>query len=198
MLNKIEFNPCIVVLAGAPLSGKTTLGKELAGRTNFLFLDIDEQGKKLDPILSALPGTLANTGRMMLKYGYLSSLAADGLTEGCPVLLAATFSHDSYVNYLRALADLDRRLNQSQESALRFFVLDAPEESLPSRVEERVKKGSDSDVVTLDRAITLRERFVPIKGDGVVQINTGLPPEVNVTQILTELQPFRKIYDIGS
>lgn len=193
MLNKVEFNPCIVVLAGAPLSGKTTLGKELAGRTNFLFLDIDEQGKKLDPMLSAQPGPLANTGRMMLKYGYLNSLAANGLTEGRPVLLAATFSHDSYVNYLRALADLDRRLNQSQESALRFFVLDTPEENLPSRIEERVKKGSDSDVVTLDRAIAIRERFVPIKGDDVVQINTGLPLEINVTQILTELHPFRKV-----
>lgn len=191
--NKVEFNPCIVALAGAPLSGKTTLGKELAGRTNFLFLDIDEQGKKLDPMLSTLPGPLANTGRMMAKYGYLNSLAANGLTEGRPVLLAATFSHDSYVNYLRALADLDRRLNQSQESALRFFVLDTPEESLPSRIEERVKKGSDSDVVTLDRAIAIRERFVPIKGDDVVQINTGLPLEINVTQILTALQPFRKI-----
>lgn len=192
-LEIVEFNPCIAVLSGPPLSGKTTLGRILEGRTNFLFLDIDEKGKDIEPILEALPGTLANTGRMMAKYGYLCSLAADGLTEDLPVLLAATFSHDSYINYLRALADLYRRLNQSQESALRFFVLDAPEESLPSRVAERVKNGSDSDIVTVDQAVTLRKKFAPIASDDVIPINTGQPVEENITRILTALQPFRKI-----
>lgn len=39
----IQFSPSIVVLAGISLTGKTTLGKELADRTNFVFCDVDER-----------------------------------------------------------------------------------------------------------------------------------------------------------
>lgn len=190
-LEIIEFKPFIAALAGPPLSGKTTLGLALAERTNLHFLDIDEKGKEIESLLEPLSGPLANTGRMMAKYGYLFSLAANELTKHRPVLLAATFSHNSYVDYLGALADLHRRLNQSPESALRFFVLDAPVESLGSRVSERVERGSNSDILTLDRAIDLRERFIPIVGNDAVPVNTGLSIEENVNQILAYLEPFK-------
>jgi adenylylsulfate kinase-like enzyme len=46
---KLHFQKSIIALVGLPLSGKSTLGKELAKRSNLVFLDVDQVRQQLHP-----------------------------------------------------------------------------------------------------------------------------------------------------
>lgn len=192
-ITPIEFRPCIVALAGPPLSGKTTIGTELSRRTNLTLFDVDQSGIDLEGLLEpGIKHPFVNSMRMAVKYTYNHYLAGLHLAEGKPVIVTATYSHHTYEYLLREiLTDTYQRLYQSPESLLRIFLLDAPVESLSLRIAERTDKGSVSDVNTLEHATSLRRRFVPIEGDDVVKVNTALPIEANIDQILTVLGPFR-------
>lgn len=198
-LEIVEFKPCIVALAGAPLSGKTTLGNELSRRTNLHFFDIDDIRSRFPAQLYPNPEEERDFFRnpvrrytaIAVAQAYAYYLAAEVLEKGKPVLLAATYSHRSYANPLREFADLYRRVNHPDESVLRIFVLEVPVESLPQRVEDRIRSRIDTTVNTLEHAMDLRRRFMPIEGGNIVHINTGLPLEKNVAQVLAELAPFR-------
>lgn len=198
-LEIVEFKPRIVALAGAPLSGKTTLGNELSSRTNLCFFETDEIRRQFPAQLYPNPKEERDFFRnpvrrftaIAVAQAYANHLAAKVLERGKPVLLAATYSHPSYVNPLREFADLYRRVNQLAESALRIFVLEVPEECLIPRVEERVRLRLETTVNTVAHAMDLRRRFMPIEGDDIIHVNTGLPIEENITQILAELTPFR-------
>ncbi len=194
-LDRFELGSVIVAVTGHPGVGKSTLGRELARLTNLKHLDIDEQARDLEPVLGEPPvaNWFVNSMRMMSKYALIHSRAADSLALGDPVLLTATYSHETYVHALRTvLGDTYRRFAKLEETPLRIFELDAPEESLALRIAERRRAGSNSDVLTLEHVMELRRRYIPIPGDDVIHINTGLPIQQNVEQILTALEPFRK------
>lgn len=193
-LERVEFNPCIVALAGPPYSGKTSTGQALESVTNFNFIDINNGRWLFDQDGEEFKNPLVRSMAMTESYALAHYLAAQCLVKDEPVLLAATYSHHSYVNMLRAFADLNRRLTKSPESTLRIFVLNAPEDSYPRRCEERRLRGDEKffPYIPLERALELKKGFVPITGTDVVPIDTGLPLEETVKQILTELEPFRR------
>lgn len=191
----IEFNPCIAVLAGPPYSGKTTLGLELSHRTNLQFVDINP-GRWLFPAEGVeYESPFLRSIAMTETYALAHFRAAEHLAAGKPVLLAATYSHGSYVNMLRGFADLHRRtITHSQEALLKIFVLQAPEKSLPERSESRMKMHDQKyfPYIPLEVAMDLRRRYVPIVGDDVVNVNTGLSVDQNVSQIIAELDVFSR------
>lgn len=190
----VEYNVCIMALAGPPFSGKTTLGKELSRRTNLNFFDVDENGVNLEELLqSEIKHPFVTSMGMAVKYAYNQYLAGLHLAEGKPVIVAATYSHETYLYMLRTiLADTYRRMYKLPDSPLRIFNLYVSEEDLASRIAKRAEQGSNSTVNTLEHTIDLRRRFVPIEGDDVTQIDTGLSVEENIAQILAELKDFRK------
>lgn len=195
-LEIVEFELCIVALAGPPLSGKTTLGNELSRRTNLRFIDINPERWLFPQDGGEFQNPLLRSMAMTETYALAHFRAAQHLAIGEPVLLAATYSHGSYVNMLREFADLHRRVvTQSSEAALKIFVLQAPEASLAERLGSRRKMNDEKyfPYIPLETAIDLRRRFVPIEGNNIVHINTGLSLKENVAQILAELEPFRKI-----
>lgn len=192
-LEIVEFKPCIVALTGPPLSGKTALGLEVSHETNLRFIDINPERWLFPQDGGEFRSPLVRSMAMAETYALAHFRAAQHLAVGEPVLLAATYSHGSYVNMLREFADLYRRVNALPEATLKIFVLQAPEESLAEREEARRRMGDEKlfPYIPLETAIDLRGRFVPIKGNDTVHINTGLPIEENVAQILAELAPFR-------
>lgn len=199
-LEIVEFKPCIVALAGPPLSGKTTLGGKLSEMTNLYFFDMDNVRRCFPVQLYPDPdkerdffrNPVRRYAAILTAHAYAYYLASEVLENGEPVLLAATYSHPSYLNPLREFADLYRRVNQPAESALRIFVLEAPEESLASRVDQRVSLRDETTVNTVEHATDLRRRFGPIEGEDVCHVNTGLSIEENIDQILAALTVFRK------
>lgn len=190
---KRNYAPCIAVLAGPPLVGKTTLGKELAKRTNLIHLDIDEEGLALEGILGEQPRNwFENSMRMSVKYAHLHRLAGDHLIDGHPVLLTATYSHQTYEYALETvLGDTFRRFKSLIESPLQVFELDSPIENLAQRVTDRLIKGSSSNVDSVEFARALRDKFVHLSSRDVIKINTGLPIEQNIEEILESLESFR-------
>lgn len=189
-----EYMSHIVVLTGPPLSGKTTLGREISRLTNHIHLDIDEQGLVLKEVLGNPPRNwFENSMGMMVKYSLLHERAARRLISDEPVVLTATYSHKTYEDALRwVLADTYSRFAKLQEPPLRIFELDSPVASLAERIAARQNEGSFSNVDSLKHASELREKFVHMSGDDIVRVDTGLPIEQNIAQILEALEPFRK------
>ncbi len=193
-LEEVEFKPCIVALAGPPYSGKTTLGLELSDRTNLNFIDINTGRWLFSEGGGEFQNPLVRSMAMTESYALAHFRAAQHLTAGEPVLLAATYSHGSYVDMLRGFADLHQRINKLPEAVLKIFVLQAPEGSLEERGEAR--RGMNDEkyfpYIPLETAIDLRRRYIPIEGEDVVHVDTGLSIEENVAQVLAELKPFQK------
>lgn len=175
-----EFPTQIVALAGPPLMGKTTLGTELARRSNFKYLDIDEvrphaSGLIGYPSNQRLPGGLETI--LMFHCYTANHLRAGGLlSEGQPVAIGATYSHENYVSLLRTFAQVMR-------VPLTILLLDAPEELLEERIARRKEQGSLSVVQTLVVAREIRARFRTIEGDDVHKVNTGLPLGQSIDEI---------------
>lgn len=194
---RINYEPVIVALAGPPLSGKTTLGNALSEKTNLNFLDIDRirRDQKLYPHGERdFSDTLTRYTAIQIAFAYAYHSAAKLLAKEDPVLLAATYSHKSYLDPLLEFADYYQRLNHFDESLLRIFVLEAPEASLAQRVEERIlqRDSSNNTVNTVEIALELRRGFAQIKGKNVFHINTGLPIDENMSQILSTLEPLKR------
>lgn len=188
----VEFNPCIVALAGPPFSGKSTLARELVRRTNMRSFDNNDTRWLYGPAGEEFDRTLVRSAAMYETYGLTHFKAIEHLDRGTPVVVAGTYSHGDYVHMLRGIADLHRRLTEVDEPALRIFALEVSEESLKVRVKQRIAAGISFPVIHLDYVRHLREVYVPIKGTDVTHINTGLSIDENIGQIIAALEPFRK------
>lgn len=86
------FTPCIVVISGAPLHGKSTVGTQLAAESNLRMIDVDyitwPNGDKMEA---------------ELRYQHIIAQARSVLKKGEPVLLVGTFSKTIFKEPLRAL-----------------------------------------------------------------------------------------------
>lgn len=195
-IDRVEFKPYTkVVFAGPPYSGKTTLGLEVSSRTNLKFVDINTVRWLFQENGEEFPSSFVRSMAMAETYALAHFRAAQYLEGGEPVSLAATYSHPSYVNNFREFADLHRRKNELPDAATIIFVLHAPEESLPERGEARRRMNDEKyfPYISLETALDLRRRFVPIEGADVVPINTGLSLDENVAQVFAALEPFKKV-----
>lgn len=180
----VKFKPCIVAFAGPPLVGKTTLGQEFSKQTNFEYFDIDDARWEIFPKTERLPDFREDLA-MLTSYTFNHYRAAESLIKGVPVAVGATYSRKIYVELLRMFA-------RSSNYHLRILVLDAPEDVMEERIRIRAEEDNPSVVKSIEVAQEVRDRFRPIVGDEVVNINTGLPIEENVAQILAELAPFKR------
>ncbi len=181
----IEYEPGVIaILAGHPGAGKTTLLLRLAKLTNFQAFDVNNARKHFPPQRGEFEDDATRSAAMTCAYAEMHFQAIEKLVEG-PVLLAGPYSYGRYVNMIRDLADL---------AGIKpcFFVLKAPEESLAERVAQResVNDPIFFPHISLERMILLRNTFVPITGERVYPIDTGLPIEKNIEQILAKLEPF--------
>jgi len=89
--------PCLLV-AGAPASGKTVLGRALAGRLAAALLDLDVATAALTAVVAGLvsqqdldSAALADATRAA-RYETLTALAEDNLRVGRPAVLVAPFT----------------------------------------------------------------------------------------------------------
>lgn len=179
----VKFKPCIVAFAGPPLAGKTTLGQKLSKQTNFKYFDIDDARWEIFPKTERLPDFREDLA-MLASYTFNHCRAAESLIKGTPVAVGATYSREIYVELLRIFA-------RSSNYHLRIFVLDTPEEVMEERIKIRAEEDNPSVVKSIEVVQEVRDRFKPIVGDEVVNINTGLTISECIDQILQILKPLR-------
>lgn len=184
---KVVYSPCLIVLAGLPLSGKSTIGKELANRTNIVFLDSDLARKEITQKESTYvyQGTFEQY-IMRMTYTRNHEKARDELLSGNPVAVASTYSWEGYHNMVKWLAEYTKM-------PMRFFLLDPnlEKDEIDKRIDERIKKGALSNMRSYEHFLTVKNRYQVIEGVDLTRIDTTKPLEESVAQILKELEPFR-------
>ena len=187
---KIQFAPSIIALTGIPFTGKTTLGKALADRTNFIFCDVDEARwsvfeKRVDqgyPVELASP---FNRFAMNVAYQKNHEIARDLLKQGNPVVLAATYSRVDYHNMLRWLSE-------TSKVPILVFLLQISDKVAEERLEERIRSNSSSNVLTMEQYLEIKIRYQTIEGVNLIRISTEKTVSQALQEIISYLSPFKK------
>lgn len=177
----LHFEKMILVLAGLPLVGKTTLGNTLAEKSNLTYYDVDWVRQQL------FPGTkrrsdAEETVIMRKSYEAKFALAREMLKLERPVALGATYSRAIYTQLLSELAEETR-------SPLAVLMLQVDDGFIRERLIERQKIGSDSVTNTWDLYLLNKQRYNPtIKVDGFINTSGSIPE--SLSQILPYLKDF--------
>jgi predicted kinase len=186
-LEKINLKPCLIVLTGLSLSGKTTLGRKLEQSSNLIFLDVDDTRQEILPGKKWL-GAEREKEIMLLSYKRNHEKAAALLDKKIPVILAATYSRNIYRELVYSLA---ARYGVS----LKFFLLEIPNKEAMVRLEARAKNGeSNSTITTLEGYMELKNRYVKIVKNDAFRLETTKPVDQLSNEILEILSKSDLLY----
>lgn len=161
----IYIQKSIIVLSGLPFSGKSTIGKALAAKYEIPFLDIDKTRHEIAPDGQWL-GPEKEREVMMAAYTRNHEKASHVIESGKAVILAATYSRESYHEMLRKLA-------QKHQVPLKVFLLNIPNALVPLRLQERLRQGSPSNIITIDSYDEVKDRYMPFQGEELIRIDTS-------------------------
>lgn len=173
----------IIILAGLPLVGKTTVGKELARKTNLVFLDVDDARSELEGNWknAGFRGSEENEKNAMLDaYKRNHKKAVKLLKSGSSVILAATYSRPIYHEMLKNLA-------KELDASLIFFLLSVSDDEIKNRIRERVKGGGNSNIHTKEDYLAVENRYKVMDGIKVVTIDSTGDIESIVDKIFSYL-----------
>ena len=163
----VRYKPCIVVISGPTLGGKSTLANAVEARSTFQVLDGDIARASLlpegtDPTARRDFGS--EKASMLCAYRLNHDLARELLDHGVPVLLAASYSQDYYHFMLKDL--------QAETGVpMRAFYVEAPAEQVFDRLESRNLQDPISNVRTLEDYEFQLARFHPIQGINLVRLD---------------------------
>lgn len=186
---KYTFKPCIIVLAGPPLSGKTTLGNRLHNETNGMFLDVDVRRSQIfrDKQNWLLPEDehfqKQEMFAMQTSYQANHERARNWIKAGTPVVLAATYSRELYHRMIRDL---------SKETGvfLAVFKVEPPksDEELLKRLEGRNSGNNPSNVKTLEHFYEVLNRYRSPQKVPIRRLDTGKGVEENIREIIQRVE----------
>lgn len=194
-LEIVRFNPCIITFTGPGLMGKTTLGRALAERTNFLHLDVDDTRWRLfertpdQGYQVKLPESLERFA-MLTSYQANHERARNAVWEGKPVILSATYSREIYHEMLKWLQD-------QTGVPLLVFLLEASDEQLEIRLQERLKSESLSNTRTFEELLAMKSRQKPMENVGLVRLNTGRSLDETLADVFSHLSHLQIKYKEG-
>lgn len=163
----------VVVIAGLPLSGKSSLGRALAAKTGLPFIDIDEGPASCAPPQEPNPmasddARTREQKRMRVAYTVLHAAIEANLEQGFSVIVAATYSRHGSQDFLKAAVD-------RQGGILKIILCrydDTPEE-----IERRIAHRIVSDTVGGCRSVAHycedRSRYAGIKLPHTIAMMNG-------------------------
>lgn len=184
----IKFKPCIVVFTGPGFTGKTTLGHLLSERTNFVFYDVDETRWSIfdknpdQDFPDVLPDQMERFA-MLTSYQANHERARNAIWAGKPVILAATYSRETYHEMLKSL-------QQEMGIPMKVFLLEASDKEIEIRIQKRLREGSFSNVRTMEHYLRMKNRQ-EITGVDLVIVNTEKPLDQTVSEIFSYLKPLQ-------
>ncbi len=167
----VRYKPCIIVISGPTLGGKSTLARAIEERSNFQVLDGDVARASLLPE-GADPTVRRDFGSekasMLCAYRLNHAIARELLGLGVPVLLAASYSQDYYHLMLS-------NLKAQTGVPMRAFYVEAPAEQVFNRLESRNLQDPISNVRTLGDYEFQLGRFHPIQGIDLERLDIHKP-----------------------
>ncbi len=185
---KTQYQPFILVVAGAPLHGKTTLATEMAARSNLVRLDVDEARAKLFP--NAAGKMLSEEQErdiMLASYEAVHEQAQSIVGQGKPVVIAAAYTRSTYHEMLRDVV-------KKAGVPLKFILLECTEEEALARLTRRNGQGSLSNVTNPDQYRAIRARY-EIMSQAILVNSTHLETSVQATRKLVGAHEIKPIVD---
>ncbi|MFY9463338.1 MAG: AAA family ATPase [Candidatus Sungiibacteriota bacterium] len=173
--------PCVVVLSGMPLMGKSALAAELIRMTNLIHIDVDEIRQMLFPNPDRIVFPSTSEFAVMESCYDLLIKNAEWIVEQLriPVCVTGTFSREEFK------APLKRMWKKSVVAIpFRIFLLSASDEEITQRVEKRRREGSASNIDTMEKFLWAKGFFQPVEFARVVRIQTIKPPDECAQEVL--------------
>ncbi len=159
----MEQKPLVIAIAGLPTTGKSTLGRALAERTGFHFIDID-----VGPASCAYPqeadfyrspeARARKEAIMRVSYQVLYAAIEVNLKEGFSIIAAATFSRHTSQDALLEAADRGRGTLK-----VVWCQYDDTREEVERRVTDRVTSGAVGGCRSVSHYLDDKARYSGIK-----------------------------------
>lgn len=155
------YQPSLVVFAGLPLTGKTTLARELSIGSNYRMIDVDEvrqQGVTPDQIRVLQP--LEEKAAVEATYVKMFQLAESCIQRSAPVVMSGVFSRPQpYHDQLKQF------INDFQ-IPYRFFYVPPPDENeVRNRLQRRLMSPDNrSNIKTYESFFEVQQRYNLIRG----------------------------------
>lgn len=154
----------LIVLAGCPLTGKTTMGDSLRDLLKVPFIAVD----RIRPLLfgQSVKHRDDKTGdfhQLSRAYPAMRGMADEVLQLGDSLILEGSFSskihgQEKIIKYLAG---------RHKEARLRIVLMEIPDEAIERVIQERVDKrmadGNDSGATTADDYLRVKKRFEPLE-----------------------------------
>lgn len=173
--SKIQVKKCLIALVGLPLVGKSFIGQELARQSNFIFYDVDETRLELYP-KKEYSGPEREKEIMLESYQHNHKKAQQLLSDNKPVILAATYSRETYHEMLKKLA-------RESKTPLKVFYLYIPDDQITQRIKKRLAEGSTSNITNLDTYLSVKNRYQLITDVDLLKLDTSLPLQETIETI---------------
>lgn len=162
-----------VVVAGLPLSGKTSLCVALAEKIGFHFIDIDEgpahcvYPQESDPLRSD-EARARERARMKVAYTVLHAAIEANLAEGFSVIASATYSRHISQDFLQAAV-------QQSGGTLKIILcqFDDALEEIERRIADRIARNVVGGCRSVSHYIEDKARYAGIKFPHLVVMMGG-------------------------
>jgi len=175
----------VVVVAGLPTSGKSTLARALAEKTGFHFIDIDAGpascacSQEQNPFRSD-EARARERARMTVAYTVLHAAVEANLRQGFSVIIAATYSRHTNQDFLQSAVER----GGGTMKVIWCQYNDTPEE-IGRRIKDRLTRGSVGGCKSLSDYLDDKARYMGIKFPHIVIMNNESELDKAVQQALS-------------
>ena len=164
----------VVVIAGLPTTGKTSLGLALAERLGIHFVDIDAVPAWCAPPQEANPyrsdeARARERARMTVAYTTMHGAVEANITQGFSVIVSATYSRYSNQDFFMAAVE---RAGGARVKVLWCQYHDT-EEEVARRIDDRLAKSAAGGCRTVAHYFDDKGRYAGIKLPHLVVMMEG-------------------------
>lgn len=188
---RIFLRPCLIVLSGIPLTGKTVLAEKLVSISNLEMIDVDvvrnkvDESRKKDGKIRMLEPE--EEKQIMIKsYTKMCQRAERTINGGIPAIITGTFSRIEFKQPLEQLVGALKK----KGIPIKVLLTTAPDEEILKRIEKRKENGSFSNIDSLEKYHWAKGIFSKIEFAPVEEVDTSKP--VYFEQTLKNLEDFKR------
>lgn len=163
----------VLVIAGLPTAGKSSLGRALAVATGVHFVDIDESPANCAPPQEPNPyrsdeARARERARMTVAYTILHAAVEANLTQGFPIIISATYSRYSNQDFLSVAVD-----RGGGNLKIVWCQYNDTLEEIERRIQDRLKRGAVGGCRSVDHYLDDKGRYAGIKLPHIVVMVEG-------------------------